>query len=85
MLELGIAQAQANFTKILNEQTVVIDKKNRTKRAVILPYEIYNQLLKQLQNREGKIEGSFSAFKGLLSSEFQTDDERYNHIINDGQ
>ncbi len=85
MLELGIAQAQANFTKILDEQTIVIDKKNKTKRAVILPYEIYNQLLKQLQNKKGKIEGSFSEFKGLLSNDFKTDDERYNHIINDGK
>ena len=84
MLELGIAQAQANFTKILDEQTVIIDKKNKTKRAVILPYEMYTQLLKQIQEKEIEIKGSFSQFKGLLSKDFKTDDDRYNHIIGDG-
>jgi hypothetical protein len=84
MLELGIAQAQANFTKILDEQTVIVDKKNKTKRAVILPYEMYTKLLKQIQEKEIEIKGSFSQFRGLLSKDFKTDDDRYNHIVNSG-
>ena len=85
MHEMGIAQAQANFTKILDTQTLILDKKNKTKRAVILPYALYDQLVKQAHRNSGEVQGSFSSFRGMLSGDFQTDDERYNRIVAKGQ
>ena len=84
MIELGIAQAQTQFTKILTEQVTIIDKKNKTKKAVILPYEVYTQLVKKALVREDYLKGSFSKFAGILSKDFKTDDTKYNDIINDG-
>ena len=46
MLELGISQAQAQFTKLLTQTVFIVDKKARQKKAVILPYEEYERLLK---------------------------------------
>ena len=85
MLEMGIAQAQTNFTKILDEQTLILDKKNKTKRAVILPYAMYARLVKQAHENDGAMTGSFSSFRGMLSQDFGSDDDRYNRIVNEGQ
>ena len=84
MIELGISQAQMQFTKILTEQVTIVDKKNKTKKAVILPYEVYAKLLEKALMREDYLEGSFSKFTGILAKEFKTDDEKYNDIVNKG-
>ena len=41
MLELGISQAQTQFTQLLNQSVLIVDKKAHRKKAVILPYENY--------------------------------------------
>jgi len=84
MIELGISQAQMQFTKILTEQVTIVDKKNKIKKAVILPYEVYAKLLEKALMREDYLEGSFSKFTGILTKEFKTDDEKYNDIVNKG-
>jgi len=81
MLELGVSQAQANFTKILNQTVVVVDKKSHLKKAVILPYEEYNSLVARAKSRDDVANGSFSKFVGILNSEFQIDDPKYRAII----
>jgi len=82
MLELGVSQAQANFTKILNQTVVVVDKKSHQKKAVILPYEEYNALLAKTTNKKEDLEnGSFSKFVGILDNDFTTDDEKYKAIV----
>ena len=85
MIELGISQAQMQFTKILTEQVMIVDKKNKIKKAVILPYEVYAKLIEKALIREDYLQGSFSKFKGVLSKEFRTDDAKYNDIVNDGR
>jgi len=85
MLELGISQAQTQFTKLLNQEVTIVDKKNRTKKAVILPFEIYKDLLQKALDKEDYMQGSFSKFAGMLSKDFKTKDERYNDIVNQGQ
>ena len=84
MIELGISQAQMQFTKILTEQVTIVDKKNKIKKAVILPYDVYAKLLEKALIREDYLKGSFSKFKGTLSKEFITDDEKYNDIVSNG-
>ena len=81
MLELGISQAQAQFTKILNKSVVLVDKKTHKKKAVILPYEEYQKLLKKSQSKEKVDDGVFSEFVGMLDENFKTDDPRYNKVI----
>ena len=81
MLELGISQAQAQFTKILNKTVVLVDKKTHKKKAVILPYAEYQKLLKNSQVQEKVESGAFSEFVGLLDEDFKTDDERYNKVL----
>ena len=81
MLELGISQAQAQFTKLLNQTVFIIDKKAHQKKAVIMPYKEYENLLKQSIKKENLEEGSFNRFVGILDGKFTTDDERYKAII----
>ncbi len=76
MIELGIAQAQSQFTKILNKKVLIVDKKTATKKAVLIPYEEYERLVK---NRSRK--NSFDKFVGILDKDFETDDARYNEIV----
>lgn len=85
MIELGISQAQTQFTKLLTEQVTIVDKKNKTKKAVILPYDVYAKLVEKALIREDYLKGSFSKFSGVLSKGFQTDDEKYNDIVNEGR
>ena len=80
MRELGVSQAQANFTKLLKEAVTVVDKKTNTKKAVILPYEEYEKLLRKIQQK--KKSRPFDKFVGILDKNFKTDDERYNRIVN---
>lgn len=81
MLELGISQAQAQFTKLLTQTVFIVDKKARQKKAVILPYEEYERLLKQSIKKENLEEGAFNKFVGILDSEYETDDEKYKAIV----
>lgn len=81
MLELGIAQAQAQFTKLLNQTTIIVDKKAHQKKAVIMPYEEYAKLLAQNMTKESLESGSFNQYVGVLDSDFETDDIRYKAII----
>ena len=81
MLELGISQAQAHFTKILGEITLVLDKKSNQKKAVILPYDEYAKLIKQASTKESLRDGGFTKFVGVLDGGFESDDTRYNEIV----
>jgi hypothetical protein len=81
MLELGVSQAQVQFTKILNETVLIVDKKANHKKAIILPYDKYSDLLNQIISKEKSQKGSFDQFVGLLDNEFTTNDERYNEIV----
>jgi hypothetical protein len=81
VLELGISQAQAQFTKLLNQTVFIVDKKARQKKAVILPYKEYKKLLKQSIKKENLEEGSFNKFVGILDNDFATDDEKYKAIV----
>lgn len=81
MLELGISQAQAQFTKLLNKTVFIVDKKAHRKKAVIMPYDEYEKLLRQSVKKENLEEGSFNKFVGILDNEFKADDEKYKAII----
>ena len=81
MLELGISQAQAQFTKILSQTVFIVDKKAHKKKAVIMPYEEYEKLIKLSGTKENLEKGSFNQFVGILDNTFKTDDMKYNEII----
>ncbi|MCK9491183.1 MAG: hypothetical protein M0Q24_03750 [Sulfurimonas sp.] len=81
MLELGISQAQAQFTKLLTQTVFIVDKKAHQKKAVIMPYEDYVKLIKQSIQKENLEEGSFNKFVGILDKQFETDDEKYKAIV----
>ena len=81
MIELGISQAQAQFTKILNKTVFIVDKKAHRKKAVIMPYEEYEKLIRNSIKKENLEEGSFNKFVGILDSDFETDDEKYKAIV----
>ena len=81
MLELGIAQAQTQFTKLLDQTVIIIDKKAHKKKAVIIPYEEYARLLEQSATKESLKNGSFNKYIGVLDKDFETDDDRYKAIV----
>lgn len=82
MLELGVSQAQAQFTKILSQTVFIVDKKAHRRKAVILPYEEYERLLKSSSSKDDNLaNGSFSNFVGVLDADFKTEDTRYNEIV----
>ena len=81
MLELGISQAQSQFTKLLSQITVIIDKKSHLKKAVIMPYEEYKDLLARASSKENLEDGVFSKFVGVLDNDFKSDDSKYQDII----
>jgi len=81
MLELGISQVQAQFTKLLTQTVFIVDKKAHKKKAVIMPYEDYVKLIKQSIQKENLEEGSFNKFVGILDKQFETDDEKYKAIV----
>lgn len=81
MLELGISQAQAQFTKLLTQTVFIIDKKAHKKKAVILPYAEYEKLLKLSTTKQSLKEGSFNEFVGILDDSFKEDDIKYKKII----
>jgi len=81
MLELGISQAQSQFTKILNQFVTIVDKKSHHKKAVIIPYDEYLSLVKKATDKESLEHGSFSKFVGILDKDFVSDDVKYNEIV----
>ncbi|KIM11901.1 MAG: hypothetical protein KU37_03335 [Sulfuricurvum sp. PC08-66] len=81
MIQLGISQAQNQFTKLLNQTVLIIDKKTQTKKAMILPYAEYEALLKKATSKEDLAKGGFASFTGSLSETFVTDDARYKAIV----
>ncbi|MDD5399762.1 MAG: hypothetical protein PHQ93_01055 [Sulfurimonas sp.] len=81
MLELGISQAQAQFTKLLSQTVFIIDKKAHQKKAVILPYEEYEKLVKQSTTKESLKSGSFNQFVGILDNDYEIDDEKYKRVV----
>lgn len=81
MLELGISQAQAQFTKLLTQTVFIVDKKAHQKKAVILPYEEYERLIKASIGREDLQDGSFNKFVGVLDNNFKTDNIKYQEIL----
>jgi len=83
MLELGISQAQTQFTQLLTKTVLIVDKKAHHKKAVILPYAEYQKLLAEASaNTKTLDEGVFSQFVGILDADYKTDDARYNAIVN---
>jgi len=82
MLELGISQAQGQFTQLLTQTVLIVDKKAHNKKAVILPYKEYKKLLAQASiNIENSDSGVFSKFIGILDNEYKSDDSKYNDIL----
>ena len=64
----------------MNKKVVIVDKKTHRKKAVLIPYEEYEKLLKNsLKNKSQK--SSFDKFVGILDKDFETDDLRYNEIV----
>ena len=81
MLELGISQAQTQFTKILNQKVMIVDKKAHQKKAVIIPYDEYFILVNKAKKNDDLKDGIFNEFIGVLDDEFETDDIKYNKIV----
>ena len=54
-----------------------IFKKAHQKKAVILPYEEYERLIKLSITKENLEKGLFNKFVGILNKEFKTDDIKY--------
>ena len=82
MLELGISQAQAQFTQLLNKTVLIIDKKAHNKKAVILPYEEYSHLLAKATANNNSLDNSiFTQFVGILDNDFNTDDAKYCELL----
>ena len=82
MIEIGVSQAQMQFTKLLDKVSIIVDKKSKIKKAVILPYDEYKKLLKnQKKTPVDKKEGVFDDFMGVLSDTFESEDERYKQIV----
>ena len=81
MLELGISQAQTQFTKLLTQTVIIVDKKAHQKKAVIMPYEEYSRLLGKTISKKELEKGVFNKFIGRLDNDYQTDDIKYNKIL----
>ena len=79
MLSLSVSQAQKQFTSILGKATTIIDKKSNVKKAVILPYEMYEKLIEKTHKKKKKVD--LDQFVGILKGDFVTDDIRYNEIV----
>ena len=84
MIEMGISEVQHQFTKLLSKSIMIVDKKSHKKRAVILPYEVYEKLaLLERKNKVFEADDELDAFVGLLegADKLKTEDERYKAII----
>jgi len=83
MKELSVSQAQKQFTSLLSEPeiTIIIDKKSHIKKAVLMPYSLYEKLISKKESLVHKEKFELEQFVGLLSDDFKTDDAKYNAII----
>jgi hypothetical protein len=84
MIEMGIAEVQNKFTKLLTTAVTIVDRKSHKKKAVILPYEMYEKLARtQRKEKVFRDDAELDAFIGLLegADKLDTDDERYKAIV----
>ncbi|MDC9714691.1 MAG: type II toxin-antitoxin system Phd/YefM family antitoxin [Gammaproteobacteria bacterium] len=81
MLEISVTQAQKQFSKIINKPAMIVDKKKSLKKAVILPYEVYCDLLNQSISKASLSTGGFIDFVGVLDKGFKTDNIKYQKIV----
>ena len=81
MLELGISQAQSQFTKLLTQTAVIIDKKSNIKKAVMMPYDEYSRLVKMAAQNRDVEHGIFNQFVGTLDNDFDIEDSKYHRIV----
>lgn len=83
MKELSVSQAQKQFISLLSqlETKTIIDKKSHVKKAVLMPYHLYEKLISSDERRLSNDKEELEQFVGLLSSDYKTDDAKYNAII----
>jgi len=84
MIEMGIAEVQNKFTKLLSTAVTIVDRKSHKKRAVILPYEMYEKLARtQRKEKVFREDAELDAFLGLLegADKLDMEDERYKAIV----
>lgn len=83
MLEVGVSEAQSRFTKLLSESVTIVDRKTHAKRAVMLPYAVYEELLKaQRRHKVFEPDDELDAFVGILAEgAVPEEDERYQAIV----
>lgn len=84
MIEMGIAEVQNKFTKLLSTPVIIVDKKSHKKKAVILPYDMYEKLARtQRREKVFRDDAELDAFIGLLegADNLDTEDERYKNIM----
>ena len=81
MKELSVSQAQKQFTSLLSEVTTIVDKKSHRKKAVLIPYDLYEKLVNKKKSASLIKKRELDEFAGLLSDDFETNDARYNAII----
>jgi hypothetical protein len=84
MIEMGISEVQRQFTKLLSKPITIVDKKSYKKRAVILPYGMYEELTREYnKSKVFEEDKELDAFVGILKGAdiLDSDDERYKAII----
>ena len=84
MVEISISEAQSQLTKILDQVTLIIDKKSHKKRAVLLPIDDYEKLImRQKKEKVFQRDDSIDKYLGILegADSIETEDERYKAII----
>ena len=84
MIEMGISEVQSQFTKLLSKPVTIVDKKSHKKRAVILPYGMYEELIREhRKSRVFEEDKELDAFVGILkgADSLDIDDKRYKAII----
>lgn len=81
MLIVSVSEAQKQFSKIINKPTLIIDQKKSSKKAVILPYDVYQELLKQSITKASLATSGFADFVGVLNKDFKTKDKKYHQVI----
>ena len=83
MKELSVSQAQKQFISLLSELeiTTIIDKKSHIKKAVLMPYGLYEKLVSEKESLSSEEKTDLEQFVGLLSKDYETDDARYNAVI----
>ncbi len=79
MRHLSVAETQKQLTKLFSTTTIIIDEKTNVKKAVLLPYETYKNLLAVSKSKQPTLK--FDSFEGVLSQDFKNNDTRYQEII----